>query len=171
MKVKPYKVYVGRSIVAVRTSDVIDPGVLLVGEANPRNPQARYVLWPFPGSAGERLRRHLSLDIARYGALWRANLCRQHWNGPEAAERAVELLGGTGDAAPWWLIVTLGRRVASAFGLRESGGLRVRQVGSWKFLELPHPSGRCRKWNDPTVSSTVIDILNSYAPQLYQRRR
>lgn len=47
-------------------------------------------------------------------------------------------------------LVLLGRRVERAFRaggrLREFGEIEYRSV---RFLFLPHPSGRCREWNDP----------------------
>jgi len=67
------------------------------------------------------------------------------WPSVEAREGASEILRATRGLLP---LVLLGRRAADAFRLPASQPI----PGAWKSgIILPHPSGRCRMWNDPEV--------------------
>ena len=52
------------------------------------------------------------------------------------------------------LVLLAGRRVSSAFGL---AGSRLPSL-SGSLLSLPHPSGRCRCWNDPAVAEECAEL-------------
>lgn len=126
---------------------------LLVGEDNPRSADPRFALWPFPaGTAGSALcGRILGLDADAYlGRFDRANLCRAGWDEAEARERACELARSRMGRP----VVLLGRKVAGAFGLD------LEEFGrSGRFLRLPHPSGRCRTWNDASNIGRAREAL------------
>lgn len=51
------------------------------------------------------------------------------------------------------LLLLAGRRVATAFGVQGE----LPQL-SGKFLALPHPSGRCRQWNDPETAEKCAEL-------------
>ena len=127
---------------------------LLVGEDNPHSADPRMALHPLlAGAAGSRLAAILGLDAASYlGAFDRTNLCATSWNLREArAFAARTLLARAGRGA----LILLGARVCSAFLVPfepfEPFEL-VRRVGPRALVArgvvLPHPSGRCRIWND-----------------------
>lgn len=132
--------------------------VLLLGEDNPLSVAPEHALYPLPENcSGERLcNLILRMRVQDYMGTWRTNLCvNGRWDKREAGIRVLTLLR---DDSPWRTVVMLGRKVASImepitgrvppFGVawigdRRSGEDRMRVVA------LPHPSGRCREWNDP----------------------
>lgn len=116
---------------------------LLVGEQNTLSDDPRFALYPRPrGRADDRLRRVLGLTDFEYlcafnrvnllpkGARWKAGAARNR------AETLSVLYGGS--------VVLLGARVANAFDLDYRPFTRV-----GRFYMIPHPSGRCRLWNEP----------------------
>jgi hypothetical protein len=116
--------------------------VTFVGEADPRgtgNPLGRQ-----PGRAGSRLVAILGLDGLSYDRCRRVNLCGIAWDRGEAARaaRSARLPAGS-------VVVLLGRRVAGAFGYN-GDFFSAETRGDVVLVGLPHPSGRCRTWNDPT---------------------
>lgn len=130
------------------------PRPLLVGETNPHSPHPDDALYPYPpGSAGGRLCRLLRLPASQYVETFdRVNLIgfRQPWTKARARFAAPVIL----DRFPATTVVfMLGAKVAEAFSMQH-----VRLWGSFDverdrvtttFVRLPHPSGRCREWNDP----------------------
>lgn len=122
---------------------------LLVGEDNPLGGSARNGLLPFPrGRAGDRLRRILGLSDREYlRGFERVNLCPAGpWSAKVARDAADRLHGDhhlTGQP-----LVLLGAKVAAAFGFAYLQFVEV-EPG---VLVLPHPSGRCRAWNDPAAT-------------------
>jgi hypothetical protein len=56
------------------------------------------------------------------------------------------------DAEDGDVFVLLGARVAAAFDMEDLPLWKSKYVltrhGVLKFIRLPHPSGRCREWND-----------------------
>lgn len=143
--------------------------VLLVGEHNPYGPRPEYQLVNYPqGCAGERLQRLvLGLPEADYLGLWRTNLCfGRGWILGDARARAEFLL-----AAPdsrWNVIVMLGRKVASAFRYKEEAFSYsiVSQYRLMTLVALPHPSGRCRAWNEPGAVTKARAILRWLVPEV-----
>jgi hypothetical protein len=141
---------------------------LLVGESNPYGNDPDYALYPFPeNSAGYRLCHVvLGMTMREYmRAFDRVNLMSgsKKWSLPGAREAARELLDRTpkGESAvlPSHRIefgqplILLGARVARAFRLTYTPF----ELHAWgdglgdhrRILVLPHPSGRCRAWNEP----------------------
>lgn len=131
---------------------------LLVGEDNPYGSDPRYALYPEPEySAGGRLcRLIMQMTVRQYiRAFERVNLCSGKWSMPEAKAYAKKL-------AAWAYhsgtpMVLLGSKVAGAFGLKFDpftyGDTVFGEVGdalfSVRIVQLPHPSGRNRMWNEP----------------------
>lgn len=118
--------------------------ILLVGESNPHSVNPRFALYPNPpGSAGWRLcRKILRMDPGIYLEEFdRVNLVNGEWDRSAAKEAASKLTHS--------LRVLLGRRVCEAHGIDYSPFWLFIDAGRGRlFLVLPHPSGRCRTWNE-----------------------
>jgi hypothetical protein len=162
--------------------------VLLVGEDNPQSSAPEDALYPYPiGCAGHNFAENIAdVGMARHLATWRTNLCNPAWSAKAAAERARQLV--VADGVPWRTIVMLGVKVARAFGsgLKMYNGLsyvfepftsgrvlhRVRENSSpakadldWiTLVSLPHPSGRCRVWNDAGQVHRARALLAEVSP-------
>jgi hypothetical protein len=124
--------------------------VVLVGEQNPYGSDPDFALYPAPdGCSGHRLCCViLGMRRADYlRSFERVNLCDGPWETKTARRRAESLRGRR--------VVMLGAKVARAFGAAYDPLMasRLRDVGTKQhfvhFLCLPHPSGRCRTWNEP----------------------
>ena len=120
--------------------------VLLVGESNPHSSDPRYALWPRPvGATGDRLCKILCIDAAAYLRTYdRVNLCTSRWN----ARDARDITSGLHHRVR----ILLGCKVAEAHGIKDWVPFQIYDLGSCRALALPHPSGRCRYWNDPEAS-------------------
>lgn len=124
---------------------------LLVGELNPHSARRDRALAPLPrGAAGDRLRKVLGMTDREYlRAFVRTNLCWRRWSRRQARREATVI------ARTWpGPVVLLGQKVAAAFGLEYRPLTR-----DGRFLVVPHPSGRCRAWNDPTVGNAVRQLV------------
>lgn len=137
------------------------PRVLFVGELNPYGDDERFALWDEPaGASGDRLRRILGLSPASYRAQARANLCAGQWRRLYAMARAAELRAAHPAPFP---IVLLGRKVAAAFGLGEVPPFS--RTAERVFL-LPHPSGLCQEWNQPSAVDRARRLLACALPDV-----
>lgn len=130
---------------------------LLVGELNPYGSDPRRALAPLPpGAAGGRLCKVLGMSPKEYlKAFDRANLCVGDWDDDRARDRARSLL-----RSPRAGFVLLGAKVCRAFGVAfdpftVSGDVGDRGI----FVVLPHPSGRCRLWNDPASAERARELV------------
>ena len=97
-------------------------------------------------------------------AFCRTNLLEhgERWGARRARERAARVL----DAFPAERYVLLGSRVAAAFGLPYAPFTVTTSYGREHlrhFLVLPHPSGRCRAWNDPRAASAARGAFERFA--------
>jgi hypothetical protein len=119
---------------------------LLVGETNPYSVSPAMALYPLPEwSAGGRLALILGLTRGEYlDRFDRANLCCGKWSLPIARLVAKSLLVAQDRSS----LVLLGSRVAAAFRV-PFDPYCVGTNGTGRFVVLPHPSGRCRLWNNP----------------------
>lgn len=142
----------------------------LVGEANPHSADPRLALYVKPrGAAGSRLAAILGLAPAAYLRLFsRRNLYAQAWDLAEAriaAARFAEELAAAGAPA-----VLLGGKVARAFGVEASPFARFEmELPTSRALRgvlLPHPSGRCRVWNDPASAARARVAVSSVLVEL-----
>jgi hypothetical protein len=148
--------------------------VLLVGEVNPLSGRPSDALFCAPpGCSGHRLQEDvLGMHRVQYLALWRTNLCRGDWRAKPARDRASQLLVGD---APWNVVVMLGRNVAKAFAPHI--GAEIQPFTSRRVcailpdrttivVSLPHPSGLCREWKDPTSVPRARSLLHDVAPAI-----
>jgi len=163
---------------------VAAPGsrVILVGEDNPLSGQPEHALLHVPpGHAGHRLQSLvLGLTPAVYLAMWRVNLCAAAWDTKEARKRAYDEILDLD--APWSLVVMLGSKVASAFApsdsavklapftstqhvVQRSSGLAIARK-TFTLAALPHPSARCRTWNETDAVQRARSMLRELAPEV-----
>lgn len=139
------------------------PRPVLVGEANPYGGDPEFALYPSPpGCSGERLcNLILQLDPDDYVERFeRCNLCPHHFGVREARERAAALLA----QSPSRRFVLLGAKVARAFGLAWApftrGEVRAEYpVATHSWVQLPHPSGLSRSWNEPGAFERARAVL------------
>ena len=137
--------------------------ILVVGEDNPHGADPRMALYYLPRQAsGNRLRLVMGLSDRDYlRHLERVNLCAGRWSTPEARARAAELLDGR-----YPVVILLGSKVRAAAGIAV-----LPRPCSWiRFTSgviaacLPHPSGRCRYWNEPQAILEARLVLEAAAP-------
>lgn len=168
--------------------------ILFVGEVNPPSSQSRYALYPYPPNcAGERLCNGiLGANVGQYLACWRTNLSTGWWKLHEARQRATELMERSALLPhlplhpasrtrievlnpPWSIVVMLGRKVADAivrstkfarFDFFEVKKAKWFDENQTIFVPLPHPSGRCREWNDPISVKRARIIMRELAPEM-----
>lgn len=129
-----------------------------MGESNPYSDEAMLDLLPWPrGAAGDRVRRLLGMTDREYlGAFDRVNLVRLvrrrgPWDAATAAVAAMRLR----DRAVGRDFVLLGARVCLAFGVPYEPFTRPGP----RLWVLPHPSGRCRAWNDRAAAGRARRLL------------
>lgn len=143
--------------------------ILLIGELNPYGDTGQYALYcDPPNSAGGRLQRAIfGVPEHVYLAMWRTNLCTGSWANGRAYLRIVEILQMTD--APWKIAVLLGRKVAkaalTATKYRFMGPFSIKGE-SPVLVTLPHPSGLCREWNDPSSLIKTRNIMQTIAPAI-----
>lgn len=125
---------------------------LLVGEDNPYGVDSRYALYPNPvRSAGFRLCHTILGFRSAWGylrAFDRVNLCAGRWSMPEARAKASEIARERDGR----VVILLGAKVSTAFGFAYDPFVRWGRgpdgAGPGVVIILPHPSGRCRLWNE-----------------------
>jgi hypothetical protein len=129
---------------------------LVVGEEGPSGPMA---LFPYPvhRSGGRLCHRVMGVAPMWYvQSLDRTNLCHDGWDARTAARRAAEIATMT---LPYDVVVLLGSRVCRAFGVSYRP-FRVTRRGGRRYVVLPHPSARCRTWNDPESIGRARSVLS-----------
>jgi len=134
--------------------------VLIVGEHNPHSRDDRHALHPHPkGAAGSRLCKILGMAPCEYLETFdRANLLKTaRWS----TKRARAAAGGLSHKKR----ILLGARVAAAHGVKfypfHRYYLTVFHDGV-DILVLPHPSGRCRIWNDRAAIVAARDAVKRF---------
>lgn len=143
--------------------------VLVVGEANPRPGFHDCALWPWPTTgAGGRLAAHLGMRaIDFYHAFTLRNLYNDgapvRWCVGDSRLRAMDVL--CVNLEP--VVVLLGNRVAAAFECAHLPLFRSVDVTLFgnmrrRVIRLPHPSGRCRAWNDSGAAARARRVLGRY---------
>lgn len=169
--------------------------VLLVGEDNPQSSNPSDALYPYPvHCAGWNFAENIAnVGTGHQLATWRTNLCAGRWAAKEARARARALVVTEG--VPWRVIVMLGRKVADAFRyanpttsiptiekfepftvtriihrVNPSPAPTKADLDWIALVSLPHPSGRCRDWNNPANVHRARALLASVAPSWYGNR-
>ena len=98
--------------------------------------------------------RHLGMSMTEYLQVFdRVNLCGGPWHWDEARATAAALLRSDRK-----VLVLLGRKVSESFGV-DVRAPAIAEVGGKKLLIAPHPSGRCRLWNEPGMEDEVQMML------------
>lgn len=143
--------------------------VILVGELNPFGANPSLALYHLPRkSSGNRLRVILGLTDAEYAKIPKANLCEGKWSARDAHDRARRLLADPETR----VYVLLGKKVRDAFRA-VCGAAWLRDDFStytdsgnvpYTLVALPHPSGRCRAWNNPAAVGKALNLLRGCAP-------
>lgn len=137
---------------------------ILVGESNPYGSDPRYALYPYPdGCSGDRLARQiLGMSREHYLEVFdRVNLCGGGWSKWLADMSAARL------ASEGRRLILLGSKVSGSFGFAfEPFSKPVRGV-----LIMPHPSGRCRLWNDGVNIQRAREAVSEFVPEAYQERK
>lgn len=135
---------------------------VLVGEQNPYGGDPRFALYPAPnGCSGHRL-CCLILGMHRKAYLCafdRANLCDGEWSMCKARQRAIELLA---DRAGQCKLILCGSKICSAFGVPYAPFTVADEV----LLRLPHPSGRCRAWDEDRSFLKAREAVAAFAPEV-----
>ena len=132
---------------------------LIVGEVNMLSADPKFALYPYPANgSGGRLARILGLDPLVYLRMFdRMNLYSRipvRWSIADARYRAALLAE---QQIGRQVVMLLGRRVAEAF-CPTSEHHSWAQIG--QYYLIPHPSGRCRAWNDPTAIERTRTFLS-----------
>lgn len=139
-------------LVQAHWEEVEWPG-LVVGMAPGPLTSDRLPMFPWPdGSAGARLLTMSGMPLEAYlGRLRRANLCEGRWRVAEARETADRLirLYRSPEGGPGARFVLCGRQVARAFELDDAPWFSRALIYGVATVLIPHPSGRCREYNDP----------------------
>ncbi len=133
---------------------------LVVGMCNPhsRDPKDALATWP-RGSAGHRLWQVSGMALYAYSrAFERQNLVSgPFWVQREARKAAEELLCRVSGRR----VVVLGSTAWATLGLPEGTSPVTLHGATW--YKVPHPSGRCRAYNDPATRDAVGVLLRSLA--------
>lgn len=144
--------------------------VVLVGEHNPLSSNPEHALYPYPvGCAGWRLWQLSELSRHDYMHLARVNVMPHdvpRWRKKLARELAHDI--DQQYPEPDCALVLCGARVAEAFDLEPATVERPAELydadgqaalGAWRFLVIPHPSGRNLLWNNQWVVQSVRAAL------------
>lgn len=150
---------------------------VVVGELNPYGADPRYALYDEPASsAGGRLRR-LVFGLRRvsyFRHTQRLNLCTGAWDDAAARVAAGDVWRScVGETT----VVLLGRKVARSFGLDWAAPFSQHRVGAveggllradavLRYVVLPHPSGRCRAWNEVGSFERARGLLREVRPEV-----
>lgn len=147
--------------------------VVLVGELNPYGGDPKFALFDLPvNSAGWRLRNHiLRVERRTYFGFKRHNLCVGRWSNDDARREAGRLYLEVYDSRRVEAtFVLLGKKVAAAFGHRAVDPFTRDAVHPGdqpgRLVFLPHPSGRCRTYNDPKSYERVLELLREAIPHV-----
>lgn len=137
--------------------------VLIVGEHNPHSRDDRHALHPHPpGAAGARLCKILGMAPCEYLETFdRVNLLKTaKWDRKKAHDAAQNLTHARR--------ILLGANVAAAHGLKFLPFERFQlytfgpRPTTTDVLVLPHPSGRCRIWNDKASTEAARAAVKQF---------
>jgi hypothetical protein len=124
---------------------------LLLGLDNPHSADPRHALFPHPpGSAGHRLFKLSGMKWRKdyLDAFDRANVC----DGPRVRRGRH--------------VVVMGRAAWRRMGLPAAEWFATVGFRGSEWTLLPHPSGRCRIYNDPRARARARRILRSVVAEV-----
>jgi hypothetical protein len=141
------------------------PKALVVGEAPGHNTDGNIPLYPhFKGCAAERLIGYAGVSYKDWcTTTYRVNLCKEKWSSREARTTAgyirmwcstltnhsKDALGLAHIDPNGFKVLLLGSRVRDAMGVDDGTPFGTdRLTGEIEVRWIPHPSGRCRYYND-----------------------
>lgn len=139
-----------------------DERPVLLGMNNPISAEPRFALYPYPpGCTGYRLLRMLQTRRPEVGrreylaAFDRRNLLSSlSWDSVDAARAAVDLRG----ALTGRHVLLLGAGPRRALGVPELL-VHPQEIDGITWRQLPHPSGRCRWYNDEDCRALAATLL------------
>ena len=108
------------------------------------------------------------LSMEDYAAKFvRTNLVlKGGWSEQKATEGARRVLLSPSCKGGWVAIIMLGREVSLAFsrcrpaaGLEDLPLFRGAEYLGTRFIRFPHPSGRCRQWNEGQTRQAAEECL------------
>lgn len=142
---------------------MVDRRPVLLGMNNPLSADPAYALFPAPtGCTGHRIWQMLTertgcLRQQYLDAFDRRNLVDgREWDAAESLDAALRLMDDS--TLDGRTVVVLGDAPRRALGLKKRLIEPIRQYGAtWR--QIPHPSGRCRFYNDPTARAVVALLL------------
>lgn len=150
--------------------------VVAVGEVNPFGSDPYFALYHLPRtSSGNRLRIIMGLSDADYlKRVQRINLCSGTWDRVQALVAADDLImrnPGTcvllGARVRRVFEIALNKKWTSSSSLAEWGWRSFSLYNlPLRIVCLPHPSGRCRSWNDSGTYERARRVLSEAAPQV-----
>jgi hypothetical protein len=140
----------------------VNPRPILVGEANPYDPEGRrpeHALYCWPvNSSGWRLQsRIMGVSRSTYIGFDRIDLCGK-WSAKAARERATAMW----NAYPGGRFVFLGTKVCKAFMVE----YQPFYTEDSRYVVLPHPSGLCRTWGEPGAYEKAKRTLRAAFPHI-----
>lgn len=137
--------------------------VLLLGMNNPISDDPKFDLFPYPeDSTGYLLWKMMPDGTSRseyVRAFERRNLLRARQWDALAAQDAARAVRPTLDGR---VVVVLGTEVRKALGLAPAEPLSCNDAGGFRWVAVPHPSGRNRWFNEPAnfeLSRRVLAAL------------
>lgn len=140
-----------------------DTRPVLVGMNNPISRHPSHALYPSPvNCTGWRVWQLLqgadpSISDEQYllGFDRRNVLSARTWSAREARAAGAELM----DEISGRTIVVLGVETCRALGLPRSPWAEWASHGATRCVLLPHPSGRCREYNEPSMRARAGAVL------------
>jgi hypothetical protein len=142
--------------------------LLLIGEDNPYGSND-FALYHLPrGASGDRLRRIMGVPDHVYEKFDKLNLCEGGWDRVAALKRAAEIYRERWSAYDSLerssVLLLCGAKVRECF--KGPDPLTARADGTMHLISIPHPSGRCREWQDPRTAARVRYLLRIYVPEV-----
>lgn len=136
---------------------------ILLGMNNPQSSAPELALYPDPpGCAGYNLCKLLGMGTQNYLDLFeRRNLLQERlWSAQDAAAAAETYRDGHDGER---LVVILGEDVANLLWHTAPPFQWVQRAGGGAWAKMPHPSGRCRHWNDQVIRRAAEIFLQELA--------
>lgn len=136
---------------------------VLVGLNNPYSSDPQFALYDEPREGtGYRIFKMIkSVDKSAEAAVYRSRFDRRNLS-PDFRPKKVDLIMSARSMKfiPGSTVVLLGRAVQEAFFLQNQSWIEPYYRGGICWRVIPHPSGRCRFYNDPVQRRLVALLLS-----------